>query len=468
MLSIFLAITLLIVQQNRKTLRNNLITQSKSFAALATQPIGNTFVIYKDSGTIKIRQEVNSFTELDNDISSVAIIDTTGKTLFNNNGIATPNISNSIASNLSPTFIRDTNNNISTIIQPYVESFGIHRYNVVYGISYQSVNQNIQNIVTSILLLSGAIIIIAIAIWYFMINQLFLKPVARISQIALLISKGDLDKQIHLSRSDEIGDLANAVDTMASSLKSDITKLQKSDELKSEFLMITSHNLRTPLAIIDGYVDIIKDEKSPEKLAEEFEILSSNVKRLKHLSEDALTISTMEEGQTNVHLTPTNIAPVLKIIADEFKTIAKQKRLDFKSDIQTNAWAQINNAYFHSALWNLLDNAYKFTTAGGMIELIAKSDDKNIEIHIKDSGIGISPEEVNQLFTKFHRGTDTIKYEYEGVGIGLYLTKLIMEQHNGQITVDSIKDHGTTFHLFFPVYNQVNDSKDFSSEDSEN
>jgi signal transduction histidine kinase len=452
MLAVFVAIILLIVRQNTHTLRNNLITESKSFAALATQPIGNAYETYNESGTLRIEQEIDNFTDLDHDINQVGIIDTNAHQLFTTNSTNPIKVSAADAVAVTPTYIHSSNGNLVAIVEPYVESYGIHRYNVVYGISYQSVNQSIDSIVTSIIALSAGILLLSLLSWYFLINRLFLQPVARVSRIALLISKGELNQQVHLERSDEIGDLANAVDTMASSLKADIDKLKSTDQLKSEFLMIIAHNLRTPLTVIAGYIDTLKIAADPGQiLHDHVGEISANVTRLGHFAEDALTISSMEEGQTSLHRDPLEMAPIIQGVADEFTSLAAQKKLKFSMDIKTSAWVNLSKPYFHSALWNLLDNAYKFTPEGGIIELNAKTSDDNLEITVKDSGIGIAASEIPKLFTKFHRGTDTLTYDYEGTGIGLYLSKLIIEQHGGTISVETTEGMGSAFTMRLPT-----------------
>jgi signal transduction histidine kinase len=459
MLTVFAAITFLIVQKDSTTLRANLITESKSFAALATDPIGTTFDTYNQSGTIKIEQEIVNFTDLDPDISQVEVIDTNANQLFSNNSSNSIKISPGVAAAVTPTYLYAKNGNLVAIVEPYLESYGIHRYDVVYGISYQSVNHSITDIISSIIALSAGILLLSLLVWYFLINRLFLQPVAYISRIALLISKGELNSQIHFERSDEIGDLATAVDTMASSLKADITKLKNMDQLKSEFLMIIAHNLRTPLTILEGIIDNIKVSEDPAKgLQDNLEQISSNITRLGYFAEDALTISSMEEGQTALRLEHMQIAPILQAIAEEFEPLAKQKKLQFNATIETQASVNISKPYFHSALWNLLNNALKFTPEGGTVELRATMSADNLVIAVEDSGIGIADSEVPKLFTKFHRATDMLTYEYEGTGIGLYLCKLIVEQHGGTIKVDSVEGKGSTFTISLPVVRPTDDS----------
>lgn len=449
----FSAITLVIVRENTQTLRRDLVGESRSFAALATQPIGNVFVIYQESGTLRIQQEVHSFTALDSSIDQVEVIDTSGNQQFADTSGSAISVSKADASSVDPSYIYK-NGNLMAIVEPYIESYGIHRYAIVYGISYASVNKNIRDIVTIIISLSTVILLVSLFGWYVLINRLFVRPVAQISHAAILISRGDLNRKINLGRNDEIGDLSTAVDTMAMSLKGDIAKLQEVDRLKSEFLMITSHNLRTPLTIIEGYIDIIKTTNPPKGVSDMLEPISTNVLRLQGFAEDVLTISTIETGQGDIRREPMAMGPVLERVAGEFTTLAKQKQLHFVASIATPEWASIDKSHFHSAIWNLLDNAYKFSKQNGTVELLVRSEAGRLNITIRDSGIGISPTEIPKLFTKFHRGTDTLTYDYEGTGIGLYITKIIMEQHGGGVDVHSIQGQGSSFTLWLPTVPQ--------------
>ncbi len=448
---VFTAITLIIVRQNSKTLRADLVNESKSFAALATQPIGSAFELYQNSGTLNLQQAVNNFTELDPDISQVEIIDTTGKQVFTTNPSDHLAASADAIDSLYPSYMHDRGGNLTTIIQPYVETYGIHRYDVIYSISYESVNRNIHSTVTSIVIVSLIILLVSLLVWYLLINGLFLQPVAKVSRLALRISQGDLNQAILLRRKDEIGDLASAVDAMASSLKDNIAKLKEADTMKNEFMMITSHNLRTPLTIIEGYVDTLQHLELARNVREALDPIGVNVIRLKGFAEDVLTISTIEAGQNVMRLEPMKISPLLHGIADEFSKLAEQKHQIFQTNIETDALVKLSKPHFRSALWNLLDNAYKFTPNGGNIALIAKDDGKLLQISVRDTGPGIKADEIPHLFTKFHRGTDLLRYDYEGTGIGLYISKLITEQHGGEITVQSAEGAGSTFTISLPV-----------------
>ncbi|HSX44456.1 MAG TPA: ATP-binding protein, partial [Candidatus Saccharimonadales bacterium] len=139
-------------------------------------------------------------------------------------------------------------------------------------------------------------------------------------------------------------------------------------------------------------------------------------------------------------------------LADDFAVLAQQKTIQFSSTIATSsAKANISAAHLRSAVWNILDNALKFTPDGGWVKLDAALVNQHIQLSITDSGIGIAAEEMPKLFTKFHRGTSTMQYQYEGTGIGLYATKLVIERLGGTITAASQLGHGSTFTIQLPM-----------------
>jgi signal transduction histidine kinase len=448
--TVFGAITYVIVQQNTNTLRSNLVIQSKSFADLATKPIGDAFLLYKDGGTIRIKQQVDRFTDLNPNISQVEVVDIDGKQIFTTDEKNPITVSKDAAASLKPLYIYE-NKNLTTIIQPLVEDFGIHRYAVVYGVSYDSVQRSIQNTIAFILALSIGILLVLLLIAYILIDKLFIQPLDYVSQIALIISKGNLSQQITLKRNDEIGDLANAVNTMADSLKSDIAKLKAVDELKNEFLIITSHNLRTPLTVIKAYVETLEGIEKDEEKQKLIEPIKLSAMRLDGFAEDVLTISTFEAGRNILQPEPTEMKPILEKIATDFEALAKQKQLEFSIDIDTAASVNLSKPHFRSALWNILDNAHKFTEPHGKVTLTAKDHDNQINISVTDTGVGIPADEMPKLFTKFHRANDVMVYNYEGTGIGLYIAKIIIEQHGGTISVESTEGKGSTFTISLPI-----------------
>jgi signal transduction histidine kinase len=431
------------------TERQNLNEQTKSFATLATKPIGDAFLLYKDSGQIRIKQQTDKFTDLNPDVTGVSIVNTKGEVIFQTGDA--PQVNANQASTFEPIYIKQ-NKVITKVISPVVEDFGVHRYAIVYGISDARLQSNIQRTVGIILLLSVVAFAAAMVVTYWGVNVFFLSPVRRISGKALDISNGHFDEHIDLKRNDEIGDLATAVNTMAKSLEADIIKLQEADKLKSEFITISSHNLRTPLTVIKGDLEIMRDMGVPEKLESMISDVSASTVHLNNFIEDLLAISSMESGRLAAsEMKPAPIKGLLEAISTDYTQVARTKNLEFKLDFQVQDEQVVMSQHLlRMAFVNLLENAFKFTKEGS-VSLEAAVKDGQAEVKVSDTGIGIEQAELPKLFTKFHRGTSVMRYDYEGTGIGLYLTKLIITDHNGQIVVDSTEGKGTVFTVTLPL-----------------
>lgn len=450
---IFSVIAYLLVIQNTDRMRSNLNEASQSFASLSAKPIGNTFALYKDSGTIKITQQVNSFLELDHDVTAIRIVDVHGKQLYSSDGQDNSPLDTKLASSFQQQVIKNQRGYVDKIVQPFFEDSGAHRYSVVYRISTKRVEQSVNDVIRLIIYAGAIILAVSIAATGFMLNSFFIKPLRKVSESANIISSGDFDHKIVSGRNDEIGDLANSVEKMAENLKADIEKLRELDKLKSEFMMITSHNLRTPLTIIQGYIDLARNVESSTELKNIIETIQESVSRLHLLAENVLTISTLETGKTEVHKASTELASFIDNTINPFQLIAEKKTLKWNSNntVPKEAKTALNSTNMRSALGNLVDNAIKFTKAGGSVNVDSRIENNQLVFRVTDTGTGISSEEQSKLFTKFHRGTSTLSYDYEGIGIGLYLTKLIIEQHGGKIDVESELNKGSTFTVTIPL-----------------
>lgn len=453
LLIIFGAITLFQIRSNTRSLRSGLFEQSQAFATLATQPIGNVFGIYKDSGTFKIDQQIDQFLSLNDSITNITIVDITGKTFFSKNKDMQLDITSEQASTFNPIYVNNDAGALKTIIYPYFEASGAHRYTLVYSVSDEEINMAVQREVRSLLYFGIASLGATMLLLYLVINKLIIKPVQQVSEQAMVISAGNLEQQILIRGHDEIATLGESVNKMAESLKANIAQLQEVDKVKSEFMMITSHNLRTPLTIISGYLDnmslIMGDA---DKLMTALKRIGSSVKRLEIFAEDVLTISRFELGDSQLQSDTIKLSEFMERIIDEFSPTAELKEITFTSDIQDgDTELQISVPYIRSAVWNILDNAAKFTKEGGSVSITTRRIDSMVQISVKDSGIGISKTELPKLFTKFHRGTSTLTYDFEGTGIGLYASKVMVEKYGGTITATSEEGKGSTFIIRLPV-----------------
>jgi signal transduction histidine kinase len=447
---IFSLVMYLLVTENTHQLQSDLNRQSKSFADLATTPIGNTFLLYQNSGTSLIGQQINNYLDLDSDITNVSVVSVSGKVLYNNQVGQAPSVTASSASSFQPVY-STSNGYVNQIIEPLVESGGVHSYAVVYQISTERVEHSVASVIHLILEIGIAVLILSIAATDFMLNRLFIRPLRELSESADIISGGKYEEQIISKNNDEIGSLATSLNKMAGSLKADIVKLQDLDKMKSEFMMIASHNLRTPLTIMRGYIEMAEQAGSDLDLKKIIDTIGKSVDRLHIIAENMLTIATLEAGSV-MKREPTKMSPFVNSISDEFEAIAVKQGLSwqFNNTIDDQAELSINQASLRSAIVGVIDNAIKFTKDGGKLKIDASLDKQSFKFIVEDNGVGINPEEIPKLFTKFHRGTGTLQYDYEGLGIGLYLTKLIINQHGGDIKIDSQKDKGTVCSITIP------------------
>lgn len=448
---IFGGMTTYLTTVSTKNLRQQLQTNAKSFATLATTPIGDAYHIYKDSGTKRIHDAMQSYLQLSNIITNASVVNTAGKTVFSYDADNAAKISADQAATFKTIYSYDSEGKLAQVIQPYFEASGIHQYTVVYKVSNASIDQAIRQQMTSFLLFGVLSLLFTSALIYILTNRSIIKPIQRLSEQAEVISKGNLEGKIEVKGKDEIASLGQAVNTMADALKAYIAQLREIDKVKSEFMAITSHNLRTPLTIIAGYLESSEKLDSVEKLKNALKHIGASVQRLNGFAEDVLTISRFEMGEQGADKENVPLGDFVRKIVDDAKPSAEIKNLKMDMSVAQNVNVRISRPYLKSAIWNIIDNAIKFTSDGGSIHVSVDAQHEWAVITITDTGIGIKAEELPKLFTKFHRGTSTLTYDYEGTGIGLYTSKIIIENHGGTITVNSQESKGSSFVISLPI-----------------
>lgn len=450
----FGVLSTILISAETKYLRRNLENEVQSLVSLSTQPVTDAFLLYKDSGEIQITKQVRSISDISGLLKSISIVNVDGEVLFSQNSDK-PEISADMAGTFEPIYQKNGDGLVSRVINPVIESNGVHRFALIYDIQTKEITTQIkrQTMLLFGLCLLGLVLSIAGSVVG--INFFIIKPIRRISSDAADISSGDLGRQIPVRGHDEMAGLALAVNTMAQGLKDDIAKLKQVDAMKSEFMQIASHNLRTPLSTMEGYLDLLNSDDA-EVRHSSIEGIRSSTRRLSTFAEDILTVTQVEGGQHVFSSTvPVELSKFLQKIIKDFVSEAKLKNVTVSMDApEQTRRSPINQPYLRMAILNLLDNALKFssgTPGGGHVSIKLSESAKEALISISDNGSGIAPEELEHLFTKFHRGTSTEKYNYEGEGIGLYVTKLIIERHAGKIEVDSEVGHGSNFTVHLPL-----------------
>lgn len=263
----------------------------------------------------------------------------------------------------------------------------------------------------------------------------------------LLEASHVLEKQLE----EEKAGVEHTVEVRTRELREAQERLKAADQIKTEFIMLSSHNLRTPITTMVGSVQMLREERTPEERAIFLASLEQSITRLRDFVEDMVTITTIESGNGIIRQPVTSRELLEPLVAETKQMVLTKKALVFTAELDSGtALLSANLNWLQGAIRNILNNSFKFTEAGE-IKLAARQTGKKLVITITDSGTGIKPSELPKLFTKFHRGTDVLTYDYEGEGIGLYLSKLIIAEHNGTITAESTLGKGSTFVVTLPI-----------------
>lgn len=226
------------------------------------------------------------------------------------------------------------------------------------------------------------------------------------------------------------------------------------------FIAFAAHELRGPITVVRGYLDVLNDELENVTSDEQKELFNRLIVSANQLSgyiNNILNSSRYDRRHLRVHLVETTIADIYKDIADDMNLRATTQRrllnVDLPADLPTIA---ADPTSIGEVLSNLIDNAIKYSSYGGSIEVTAEVEDKHLEVTVKDHGIGIPANVVGNLFHKFyrsHRSRETVA----GTGIGLYISKAIIESHGGAIEVKSVEGEGSRFSFTLPLYAAVAD-----------
>ena len=224
-------------------------------------------------------------------------------------------------------------------------------------------------------------------------------------------------------------------------------RLSELNQLKDEFISIASHELRAPLTLIRGYADELKGDPSDK---DKIEIIKNHSDQLAKLVEDILEVSRIESGRLKMENQDIDPADIVENIVSMFQGQAKEKGLTLDLVNKSSGVVTIDPERFRQIITNMVSNSVKYTLQGSVtVDLETTRDELAVSVH--DSGIGISGEDQKKLFHKFSRIKDERTSKVRGTGLGLWITKRIVELMNGDIVVESIKGTGSSFIVTFPL-----------------
>jgi signal transduction histidine kinase len=287
-----------------------------------------------------------------------------------------------------------------------------------------------------------------IAIW---LTRSISRPVFELDRGMKAVSDGDFSQRLPAmeKRSDEFGRLAASYHGMTA-------QLAELDKLKAEFVSVASHELKTPINVIVGYLELLQENIYGELNPKQREIcatLGKQAQTLTRLVKRLLDISRFEAGGGKLERRQVDLDRFLHAFETSFQVLALQREINFRvlrsGDLPSHVlWDEDR---INEVLGNLLSNAFKFTDRGGSVELAVEGSENEVCLSVRDTGVGIAEEQLPHIFEKFFQASNQAYAAAKGTGLGLAIAREIVEAHGGTIKVDSTLGEGTTFSIMLPV-----------------
>lgn len=288
-------------------------------------------------------------------------------------------------------------------------------------------------------------IVLASLIGYFFARQL-VKPINRMTDTAREIEAGDLTARTGLAGSDEISQLGETFDDMAESVERSLINERR---LTTD----VAHELRSPLQAIQVNVEAMIDGIYPADSAH-LVIINDEVTRLGRMVADLLELSRLESGSMLIREDVVDVSRTVSDLMAKYDLLFEDYELHSVLEIEEGVFVKGDAGKLSQAVTNLISNAIRYTPAGGTITVGVSAGDIMANIWVRDTGIGLSPEEAKQVFDRFWRADNSRTRDTGGLGIGLSLVKEIVQRHGGWVQVDGRKGEGTCFTIHLPLYHE--------------
>ena len=395
----------------------------------------------------------------------LTLIDKTGKVIFESdlpleqlltveNHLHRPEVQDALCTGRGISTRRSSTVNVEmlylakSLASDFPESTGFSNATILrLSIPLTHVDQVMGDIRTKILITS-IVVLIAVFIATIVISKRVSRPISEMASIAELIRSGNLDRRIAVRSHDELGELGETLNSMIDKLNDDISKLKKLERVRSEFLGNVSHELRTPIFAIQGMLETLLQGAIDDKEVNRDFIGRAlrNTQNLNHLLGDLIEISRIESGEMKMSFRYFVLQEFLEQLIIEMQPLAQQKGIFLTlTDAVSNSEVLGDKERLKQVIVNLIDNAIKYTKAGGKVSISAIPVDHAVKITVQDSGVGIPEEHLPRIFERFYRVDKERSREAGGTGLGLAIVKHIVEAHGSKVEVKSETGKGSTF-----------------------
>ncbi len=333
----------------------------------------------------------------------------------------------------------------SIAIQPIYANNSLSGFAVVATPISDSIISNLRMILR-MFLFAAALSLFLVTIAVYLMTERIAKPIRNLEKATRCYASGDFTYRVpELNSNDELADLITKFNSMA-------TALAHLEDSRRSFVANVSHEFKTPMTTIRGFIDGILDGTIPsEKQDYYLNIISSEIKRLSRMVNMMLNISNIESGNVNMTVEQFNISDKILTTFLGFEQLISNKNITVNGlDDLTETIAHGDGAMIDQVIYNLVDNAVKFTNENGKIIVNTATDKKNIYFSVTNSGKGIPEKDIDKIFERFYKVDESRSTDVKNTGLGLFLVKSIVDLHGGTVTVESQVDIFTRFTVKLP------------------
>lgn len=305
----------------------------------------------------------------------------------------------------------------------------------------------------TILLIAQLSVLLLAAIVVIFISHSISKPIKQLHEATEEVEKGDFKVRVNIKTGDELEQLGNAFNRTAETLGRLEEEHKQIDRAKTEFLTITSHELRSPMTPMKAQLQMLEAGyfgKLNEKQKESLRIVLNNTNRVDKIVVDLLEISRIEAARLKFKFVKTDLTKIVQDVVEYMKTFMPEKKVQLVVDIEELPIIKVDPDRISQVLRNLINNAIKFSRGNGTVVVSAKTEENYILFSVEDNGIGISQEKQKRIFEPFYQVDKTFARKQGGTGLGLAICRGIVEAQNGKIWVESELGRGSTFYFTVP------------------
>jgi len=469
-----------LVLSKRRSLLDTMEASARTYAGLIALPLARLAEEYRASGFERLRSRLGHLMALNSEVERLAVVDVEGRVVLEatRDAVRTAPVGRALERIEDPELLAAVRSleisarrtqvggrRVYRVVAPCVEEWGRHAYSLVASFGYERVNRAVLEAIatTSGFLLLGLVVAYLASV---PLARNISQHLEQLHEGVLRIARGEFNERVEIRSGDEIEDLANAFNAMARDLHRTVGELRRAygellslDRAKEDLLANVSHELKTPLTALRGYLELLADgQLGPlEPRAERaVEVCQRNLRRLTVRIEEMMMVARVHRGMILPADEPVALGQVIDTAVETLLPRIERKRLYCSLSLPPDL-PQVHGSVEHleRVFLNLVDNAIKFTPEEGFIRISAEvaghGGREGVLVRVADSGVGIPKDKLDRVFDRFYQVDPSSSRAHGGMGLGLALVRTIVEAHGGAVWAESDEGRGATFSVWLPL-----------------